>query len=245
MGLSVTVLGCSGTYSGPGGACSGYLVRSESTSVWTDTGPGTLGNFQLHQSLEELDAIVVSHVHPDHWLELLVLFNALKWYRPRPLLPLYTTDEVVAALSSFRAHDPREVFDVHVIDETSRVRIGDLDLRFSRTDHPVETLAIRFDHDDRSLVYTSDTGPGWSLEELGPDIDLALCEATMLHADRPDDLPHLSARLAGERARVAGVDRLLLVHCSPGAETADYASEAATAFGGPVEIAVLHERYET
>ena len=70
MGLSITVLGCSGTYAGPGGACSGYLVRSNDTSVWVDTGPGSLANLQQHIDLASLDAIVVSHSHPDHWGEL-------------------------------------------------------------------------------------------------------------------------------------------------------------------------------
>ena len=64
MGLSITVLGCSGTYAGPGGACSGYLVRSNDTSVWLDTGPGSLANLQQHVDLTSLDAIVVSHEPP-------------------------------------------------------------------------------------------------------------------------------------------------------------------------------------
>ncbi len=79
MGLSITVLGCSGTYAGPGGACSGYLVRSNDTSVWVDTGPGSLANLQQHIDLASLDAIVVSHSHPDHWGELGVVRNALKY----------------------------------------------------------------------------------------------------------------------------------------------------------------------
>ena len=79
MSLSVTVLGCSGTFASAGGACSGYLVRSDHTTLWLDCGPGTLGNVQRHVDLPEIDAIVVSHSHPDHWLELPVLRNALKY----------------------------------------------------------------------------------------------------------------------------------------------------------------------
>ena len=244
MGLSVTVLGCSGTYAAPGGACSGYLVASDTTKLWVDAGPGTLGNLQLHASLDELTGMVVSHVHPDHWLELLVLYNALKWYRPRPQLPVYTTQAVAAALRGFHPEDLDVVFDLNVIDRTSRITIGDIDVRFSQTDHPVETLAMRFDHDGSSIVYSSDTGPGWSLAELGPHIDLALCEATMLDADRPDDLPHLSACQAGRDARESGVGRLVVTHYSPEGDPADYEAEAQAAFGRSVHIAAPHERYD-
>ncbi|HEV2369108.1 MAG TPA: MBL fold metallo-hydrolase, partial [Acidimicrobiales bacterium] len=66
-GLRLTVLGCSGSYPGPGQACSGYLVRHGATTVWLDAGSGTLANLQLHVALGEIDAIVLSHEHPDHW----------------------------------------------------------------------------------------------------------------------------------------------------------------------------------
>lgn len=244
MGLSVTVLGCSGTYAAPGGACSGYLVASDTTKLWIDAGPGTLANLQLHTSLDDLSGVLVSHVHPDHWLELPVLYNALKWFRPRPLLPVHTTREVANALRGFHPDDLDVVFDLNVVDRTSRITIGDIDVRFSQTDHPVETLAMRFDHGESSLVYSSDTGPGWSLGQLGPHIDLALCEATMLHADRPADLPHLSALQAGLDARESGVGRLVVTHYSPDGNPADYEAEARAAFGRPVHIAALQERYD-
>ena len=77
MGLTVTVLGCDGSYAGPDGACSGYLVSSGDTHVWLDCGPGTLANLQRHIDLHDLSAIVVSHSHPDHWAELPVAYNAL------------------------------------------------------------------------------------------------------------------------------------------------------------------------
>ena len=94
MALSVTVLGCSGTYAGPGGACSGYLVRGGPTSVWVDTGPGTLGNLQQHIDITALDAVVVSHSHPDHWGELGVFRNALKYGFQVEGMPVYSTSAV-------------------------------------------------------------------------------------------------------------------------------------------------------
>ena len=64
--LRLTVLGCDGSYPGPGGACSGFLVRTESTSVLLDAGTGTLANLQLHMAPQDLDAVVITHEHPDH-----------------------------------------------------------------------------------------------------------------------------------------------------------------------------------
>ncbi len=65
-GFTLTVLGTDGSYPAPGGACSGYLLQAGGRSVWLDAGPGTMANLQLHVGLEQLDAVVVSHAHPDH-----------------------------------------------------------------------------------------------------------------------------------------------------------------------------------
>ena len=100
MGLSWTVLGCSGTYAAPDNACSGYLVRSGDTNVWVDCGPGTLANLQHHVPIPMVDAVVVSHVHPDHWLELPVLRNALKYGFGRSGVGLFGTAATRARLDA-------------------------------------------------------------------------------------------------------------------------------------------------
>ena len=99
--LSVTVLGCSGTYAAAGEACSGYLVKSATTSLWVDCGPGTLANLQEHVDLENLDAIVVSHHHPDHCAELPVVYNAVKYFTECATLKILTTVGVQRVTDSF------------------------------------------------------------------------------------------------------------------------------------------------
>lgn len=242
-GLSVTVLGCSGTYAGPGGACSGYLLRSSTTSIWLDCGPGALGNLQRHVSLDALDAIVVSHVHPDHWLELPVVLNALRYGLGAAELglPLLWTART-AELFELVAADPAPTFAPRIVDETSTATIGDIDLRFSRTDHPVETLAVRASSGGRSIAYSADTGDAWRLASLGPGIDLAVVEAT-LDEDQRDVVQHLTARQAGEQAAEAGVASLLLTHLAPGSDPAARAHDAATAFDGPIEVAEIDRTY--
>src|SRR3546814_880771 len=160
-GLSVTVLGCSGTYAGPGGACSGYLLRTASTTIWMDCGAGSLANLQRHVPLVELDGVVVSHSHPDHWLELPVALNALRYVLDVSDLglPLLWTSRTAAQFAAVGA-DPSPTFDPRVIDERSTATIGDLDLRFSRTAHPVETPAIRTAHDGRASTSFADQWVG-------------------------------------------------------------------------------------
>jgi ribonuclease BN (tRNA processing enzyme) len=253
MSLTVTVLGCSGTYPDAGGACSGYLVRSGTTSVWLDTGPGTLANLQRHVALTDLDAVIVSHAHPDHWLELPVLRNALKYGLGLGdrLLPTYGTQETHDLLTAVvgRSHGGvAPTLDWHTITDRQRIEVGDLTVSFSRTDHPVETLAMRFDLDGRSLGYSADTGPGWSLSEFaglgakGP-VDLALCEASL---DRSQErtVQHLSARQAGASARAAGAGRLVLTHLVPGRDPDTARAEATAVFDGPIDVAAVGVTYE-
>jgi ribonuclease BN (tRNA processing enzyme) len=242
--LTVTVLGTSGTYPAVDTACSGYLLRTASTSVWLDCGTGTFANLQRHLSLTDLDGIVCSHSHPDHWLELPVALNALRYgmRQPKAQLPLYWTADTAEKFAAVNGGPPDPTFASHVIDASSTVRIGDMDFRFSRTDHPVETLAVRVDAGGRSIVYSSDTGNGWELSSLGPDIDVALVEAT-LDESEVDVVQHLTARQAGSQAARAGVAGLVLIHLAPGSDPEARMAEANDAFDGPVAVARIDERY--
>ena len=244
MGLTLTILGCDGTYAGPGGACSGYLVRSPTTSLWIDAGSGTLSALQRHVGLADLDAVIVTHVHPDHCLELPVLRNALRFGVGVEGLPVVTTAEVRDVVDELTG-GAAPTFAWEVVTGGDTVDIGDLRCAFARTDHPVETLAVRVDHDGRSLVYTSDTGPGFTLADLVPDgngIDLVLCEATMA-ADREGDAPHLSGRQAGSLAAAAGARRLVLTHLAPGSDPVARRAEAATTYGGPITVAAAGDTH--
>ncbi|MCY3663992.1 MAG: MBL fold metallo-hydrolase [bacterium] len=245
MGLSITVLGCSGSYSAPGLACTGYLVESDSTRVWLDAGPGTLANLQRHRQLTEIDAVVVTHEHPDHWLDLAMAYIACRYFLDRPPMPVYGTAGTRALAQALAgAHDLAPTIDWRVISDGDRTVIGDQQWRFSRTDHPVETLAPRVDSGGRSFAFSADTGEGWSFASLGAAIDVGLCEATYLHQDLVPPSPHLSALQAGAMAAEAGVKRLLLTHLAPGSDAPAFGREAAEAFGAPVELVEVDRRYE-
>jgi ribonuclease BN (tRNA processing enzyme) len=233
--LSVTVLGCSGSYAGPGEACSGYLVRSPGATVVLDLGSGTLANLQSHVEVGGVDALVLTHSHPDHWSDLPILRNAMRYVLELSDLPVYGTAATLdAALAVSGELEPTLRWTT--IDGSSTVAVGDQRLRFSRTDHPVETLAVRIDAGGRSLLYTADTGPDWDPGPVGGGVDLLLAEATM-PSSMEGRVQHLSGRQAGALARSIGANRLVVTHVSPGLDDEDQRRDAEAAFAGPVDIA--------
>ncbi len=241
-GLTLTVLGCSGTYPGDGGACSGYLVRSPGASLVVDLGAGTLANLQRHVAIADVDAVVLSHVHPDHWLDLPLLRNAMRYVLGIEGLRVYGTAETWLMAEVIIGELPPTLL-WHTVDESSVVEVGDQVVRFSRTDHPVETLAVRVDAGGRSLLYSADTGPGWSPGGTGADVDLMVCEASLV-PEHEGQVQHLSARQAGKLARTLGAGRLVVTHVVPGVDPGAQLDMAEQVFGGPVELAAANRSFE-
>jgi ribonuclease BN (tRNA processing enzyme) len=244
-GLTVTVLGNSGSYPGPGSACSGYLLRYQSFNLWLDAGPGTMANLQTHIGLGDIDAVVLSHEHPDHWSDLEGFFIACRYIQTRSHVPIYAPRGLRELMRS--GPDTESTFTWHDITDQTALDVGPFHMTFARTDHPPETLAVRIDlvadASQPAFAYSADTGPGWSLEALGSGLGLVICEATFLH-DREGTSPHLSARQAGTTARAAQVQRLLLSHLWPIVDPKAIAAEASEAFGGPVECAQINATYQ-
>lgn len=249
MGLAITVLGSSGTWPSATSGCSGYLVEGGDRRIWIDCGPGSFSALQQHCELSEVDALVVTHEHPDHCMELPVIRNAMRYGLDVERMPFYAPRGVLALLETLvgtRGITPS--FEPKMVGDRSVARVGPLKLGFSRTDHPVETLAVRVEVEDEPgqvLVYSSDTGPGWSVGALGDDIALAVVEATFLEADTGESTAvHRTAAFTGDDARASGVQRLVLTHITPNGDPEAHRAEAAATFRGEVELARPHERFE-
>ncbi len=214
--LHLAVLGCDGSYAGPGGACSGYLITTPQARVWLDAGPGTMARLQRHVPLPDLTAVVVSHEHPDHCAELPVLRNALRYMLGVTEMPVLTTAGTRRLIDGFGDAAPTFAWDV--VAGGDERQVGDLRLRFVTTDHPVETLAVRIDHPSGSIAYSSDTGAGLDGRALDPDgdgVDLFVVEASMA-PHQEDRVPHLSGRQAARVAVQAGARQVLMTHVAPG-----------------------------
>jgi ribonuclease BN (tRNA processing enzyme) len=229
MARTLTVLGCDGSYPGPGGAASGYLVSAGTTSLWLDAGPGTFAALQLHADPSSLDAVVLSHEHSDHWTDLESL-GAFLICRGGGPVAVYAPPGL-AARSSFASG----VFDWRVIEAGEERTVGDIRCRFAATDHGPTTLAARLETADGSaaLVYSADTGAEWSAAALGGGIGTLLCDATYLQSDE-GRLRHLSGRQAGSMAAEAKVGRLVVTHRWPTVSAQALAEEASAAFGAAV-----------
>jgi ribonuclease BN (tRNA processing enzyme) len=246
--LRLHVLGCDGTYAGAGGACSGYLVSSPTTRVWLDAGPGTLSRVQQHVALTGLSAVVISHEHPDHSGELPVLRNALRFILQVSGLPVITTAGTRRLVDDLTGGaEPTFTWDV-VADGDER-QVGDLRIRFVRTDHPVETLAVRIDHPSGSLAYSADTGAALDGARLDPDgtgVDLLVVEAS-LEADQEDVVQHLSPAQAARLALAAGARKVLVTHVVPGAAAEAQRAEVAAALvaGGSAAHVIAAADHQT
>ncbi len=250
--MKVTVLGCAGTYAGPGEACSGYLVQSGGTTVLVDAGPGTLAALQEHVPITELDAIFCSHSHPDHWVEIPVLRNALRYVVHHEGVPLYSTAETLELITSVCHERVPPTLDMHAIGDGAEVKVGEGDSALlvgaARTQHPPETLAFCLDDGRSRVAYSADTGQDWSFTSLGGPVDVGICEATfragtdVAHSGRD---VHMTARRAGEMSREAGVGQLVITHLLPGADRDGARLEAEAAYGAPVQVATSGLTIET
>src|SRR3954453_16746948 len=248
--MKLTVIGCSGSVPGPDSAASSYLVTAEGFNLILDLGSGALGSLQRHVAVPEIGAICLTHLHPDHCMDLCGLYVAAKYApgAPIPRIPVYGPPgaagrmALVCDLPLDSGVD--EELEIHAWQDVQR--IGPFRIRTARMVHPVPAYAIRVEHDGRSLVYTGDPGPNCSLGELARGADLLLSEAALPDndPDNPTDL-HLTPADAGEQAKKAGVNRLVIPHAPPGYDRPPQAGNPRRTCSGPVDIAVPDAGFAT
>jgi ribonuclease BN (tRNA processing enzyme) len=204
-----------------------------------------------HVRAEGMGAIVISHMHPDHFLDLIPMRYALR-YGPRTndrRVPVYLPPggeqmlrKMVDAFDSESCEDYlSDVYDLTTYDPTAQLRLGDATLTFAPTAHYIPTFAIRYEADGASLTFSADTGPEPRVSALARASDIFLCEATLLPGEvETNGRGHSSAREAGTMARNAGARKLILTHYGSQTDDAQLISEARAAFAGEIQVADDH-----
>lgn len=255
--MRLTILGCSGSVPGPGEPASGYLIEADGCLLGLDLGNGTFAELQTHHDPFALDALLISHLHPDHCADFTAL-TVLRRFHPDPpydpferRLPVHAPVEApdrfgcaFATSAAERAEtDLTDIYDFHALPGDG-VRIGPFEISAVAVDHPTEAYGFRIEHDGRVLAYTGDTAVCPTLDTLAGGADVLLAEATWTHdPSRPLGV-HLSGKETGELAARAGARRLLVTHVPPWADADAVFAEVCVEYDGDAHLVRRGEQYE-
>jgi ribonuclease BN (tRNA processing enzyme) len=251
--MRITVLGKSPAWQDAGGACSGYLVEADGRCLLLDCGNGVFAKLRAARDFTDVCAVVISHLHADHFFDLVPYAYALSYSHraraagTRPLL--YAPP---GARETFRrvtgAWDAEELiehaFELHEYDPARELTVDPLHVRFHEVPHFIRTHAVQVRAEGANFTYGADCRPNDAIVAFARETDLLMLEATL---ERPEDegcRGHLTPAEAGEHARRAGARRLVLTHMSADHDASWAREEAERMFDGPVELAREGAVYE-
>jgi ribonuclease BN (tRNA processing enzyme) len=257
--MRVTVLGKSPAWQDAGGACSGYLVEDGEQCVLTDCGNGVFSKLRRVRDYTRTSAVVISHMHADHFFDLIPYAFALvyaprqqtvpvaRWpgveNPPRPQLYLppggrKMLADVTAAIGAPELVE--QAFEIAEYDPDGVLKLGPLSVTFQAVPHYVPTWAIKYvspESSAGSFVYGADHKPNDEIVEFAQQADLLLMEATLPRPERSGERGHMTPEESGEHAARAGAKRLVLTHISDELDHLWAKTEAEAAFNGPVAVA--------
>ncbi|MEZ4572120.1 MAG: MBL fold metallo-hydrolase [Thermomicrobiales bacterium] len=252
MTFQLTVLGGSAAWPNPDQGCSSYLLNYDGTRILLDCGPDTLQELRRHSRLSDIDAVVISHCHADHILDLVTYRYALVYSEEQPDAPipllvppggldiLGPLGHVLGSQGESQDDFWADVFDLQEYDPSTGFKLDGLTISFAPTQHFTACFAIRVaDSQENAIVYGADTGSIESLIDFAMNARLLIAEAT---ADShqgiaPEERGHLVPEDAGNWAARASVDRLLLTHLWHERPSSEVVSRAADRFDGPIDVA--------
>jgi ribonuclease BN (tRNA processing enzyme) len=217
MIVQLTILGCFGPYPPAGGACSGYLVQDNGYNLLIDCGNGVLSRLQEHLKFWQLNAVILSHLHADHYSDIMIMRYGLEIAHKNGLLSepllLFAPSEPAA---EFDRLPYKNAYSVRSLAGGDELKLGPFTVRTIFGQHAAPSLALRIKSGPKTLVYSGDTEYFEGLAEFASGADLFLCEANYLIKDIEAGLVnHLSSAQAARLAAAAGVKKLLLTHHHP------------------------------
>jgi ribonuclease BN (tRNA processing enzyme) len=252
-------VGCAGSFPSPDSSASCYLVEADDARgrTWRlvlDLGSGSVGPLQRYAPLDALDALFLSHLHPDHFIDVCGLYVARHYAPggpPPQRLPLYGPGGTEERIRQAYGGDPcglTTTFDIQGLVDVEPVPLGPFIVTPYRVEHPVEAYGLRVElHAGRRievLAYTGDTDTCESLLPLAKGADVLLAEASFQEGRDDARGVHLTGRRAGRLASDAGCRRLVLTHLPVWTDPEVVLAEARSAFPGPTDLArpgaVLH-----
>lgn len=241
-GLTLTPIGVGAAYARPGEAQSSYLVRAGGSAILLDLGAGALNRLQGELAPEALDAIVVTHLHPDHCADLLALrvymaFGAGAGAAPLRVIAPEGLRARLVAFTGPELWDDAFTFQAFPRGDGELVLGAGVILRHAEVPHLDPTYALRVEHGGRALSFGADCGENEALVRLAEGSGLLLAECSLGAEPVPAGVPHLGAREAARTAERAGVGRLLLTHCFPEHDREAALAVARAGFAGPVDWA--------
>lgn len=239
--MKITVLGCYAPYAPAHGACNGYLLEEGNTRIMLECGNGSFAKLQQHLDFRRLDALIITHYHPDHFHDYHCIRHAIAGSikdgtRREPLT-------VYAPAEGEPWREMKEwpgVYRLLPLESCWEEMIGKIKLSVQKTVHPVTCYAVVCSSDsERKIVYTSDTGWSDGLVAFAGKADVLLCETSLRQVDEAlaGKKGHLTARQAGTLAAQAGVGRLVLTHLWPEHDHQELLEEAREVFRGKVVLA--------
>lgn len=249
MSFELQVLGSSPAWPNPNRACSGYILRVDGMVLLLDCGTGVFERLRAVMPPEQVDGILISHLHFDHWADLIPYRHYLNYEvsvdrGPDLHLPPGAPTRIqqsVEAIDSGAAFFSG-TFPIFEYEPQAELILQGLRVRFHKTQHPIETYAMRLEAGGRSLVYSADTGWDPSLTDFCRGAELFLCEAASGATGGGGPI-HLGGDEAGRIATLASAGRLLLTHILQSQVEAAIAG-ARQEYAGQVDHAVegLHIR---
>jgi ribonuclease BN (tRNA processing enzyme) len=240
--MKITVLGNNGPYPGPGGACSGYLLEGVGTRILIDCGSGVLSNLQKFFGIEEIDGVILSHLHDDHTSDMLVLKYAIEVGESRGL-PLKTLDVWAPPepAETFSRLASGEAFHMQPITPGLKITMGDLEIAFGRMKHPVMCYGVSVSDGKRKFVFSGDTSWDPGSAKLFSGADVLMLDAGLLSRDKTEGAAHMTAAECGLAAKQASAGRLLLTHLWPEYDVNEVEAEAKAHFKNAEAVTILQQ----
>jgi len=237
-----------------GGANSGYLVTEDGFTLLLDCGTGVFAELRTVCEPTAVDAILITHMHLDHCADLMPYAHALAYAyanagsRPLLLLPPGGRNLLGQFATLLGIGYPvTNAFEMETYDPDAVHTVGPFTVRHQEVPHYVRTWACELSGPQgERFTFGADCAPNDQLVEFGRGTDLLMVEATEEVAPpvaEGDVRGHMTAREAGELARRAGAERLLLTHYSDLLDPERVRSEGEAGFGGPLELVQAGARY--